>query len=198
MSTVKRPAGDRLVLSPMEPLTSGRSAEAFERPVQQMLRDGYRHMVIDLARVPSIDAQASGPWSAAIRARAATAAACVSRRSRRRSGRSSKTRIWRACSRSTDRSSPRAWRRCRGARSASSSWRRCSGTLVWAGLKWPLELTGLGTVADELTSGKKSSAAGRCRSKSSPMAASSRPPKSKVCSPATSSSSRARYHRPTM
>ena len=41
MSVMKRPAGDRLVRSPMEPLRTGRSAEAFERHVQQSLRSDW-------------------------------------------------------------------------------------------------------------------------------------------------------------
>ena len=39
MSILKRPAGDRLVLSPMVPVTTGGSPEAFERHVQQFQAD---------------------------------------------------------------------------------------------------------------------------------------------------------------
>ena len=36
MSIMRRPAGDRLVLSPMEPLTAGGSAESFDVSGQLM------------------------------------------------------------------------------------------------------------------------------------------------------------------
>jgi anti-anti-sigma factor len=160
MSTVKRPAGDRLVLSPMEPLTSGRSAEAFERHVQQMLRNGYRHLVIDLAGVPSID-------DSGIRAlvRGHTSA-------RRNSGSLRLASLTPAVRQELEDSHLAGvfeiYGSVESARLATLPWRTIRlvllatllcGTLVWAGLKWPLELTGLGTVADELTSGKKGSAA---------------------------------------
>ena len=51
----RRTVGDRLVMSPMEPLVAGGAAEAFERHVQQLFRSGYRHLIVDLSGVPVID-----------------------------------------------------------------------------------------------------------------------------------------------
>jgi anti-anti-sigma factor len=51
----RRTVGDRLVMSPMEPLVAGGAAEAFERHLQQLYRGGYRHLVVDLSGVPLID-----------------------------------------------------------------------------------------------------------------------------------------------
>jgi anti-anti-sigma factor len=161
MATVKRPAGDRLVLAPMEPLTSGRSAEAFERHVQQLLRSGYRHLVIDLGGVPSID-------DAGIRAlvRGHTSA-------RRNGGSLRLASLTPAVKQELEDSHLAGvfeiYGSVEAARLATLPWRTirlvalaallCGG-LVWAGLKWPTELTGIGDVAEEaLTSGKKGSAA---------------------------------------
>ncbi|RPJ63823.1 MAG: STAS domain-containing protein [Acidobacteria bacterium] len=44
-----------LVLSPHEPLVAGGPAEDFERYVQGLFRQGYRHLVTDLRNVPSVD-----------------------------------------------------------------------------------------------------------------------------------------------
>src|SRR5215212_11304273 len=52
---VNKPAGDRLVLSPLEPLVAGGRAEAFESQLRELYRNGYRHLVIDLTGVPIID-----------------------------------------------------------------------------------------------------------------------------------------------
>src|SRR5206468_601956 len=90
MAALKRPVGDRLVLSPQEPLVAGGAAENFEQNIRELYRKGYRHLVADLSGVASID-------SAGVRA------------------------------------------------------------LVWMGLRWPLELTGVGDVADELISGGRKS-----------------------------------------
>src|ERR687890_52913 len=51
----RRPVGDRLVMSPMEPLVAGGAAEAFERQLQQLYRTGYRHLVVDLSGVAALD-----------------------------------------------------------------------------------------------------------------------------------------------
>src|SRR5688572_25651491 len=50
-----RLAGARMLLSPREPLVAGGAAEAFERQLQQLIRDGYRSLVVDLAAVEAID-----------------------------------------------------------------------------------------------------------------------------------------------
>src|SRR5215216_2332289 len=51
----RRPAGDRLAMSPMEPLVAGGAAEAFDRQLQQLYRSGYRHLVVDLSGVGAVD-----------------------------------------------------------------------------------------------------------------------------------------------
>jgi anti-anti-sigma factor len=45
----------RIVLSPRESLVAGGAAEGFERQLQQLLRSGRTHLVIDLSSVPTID-----------------------------------------------------------------------------------------------------------------------------------------------
>jgi anti-anti-sigma factor len=162
MSIVRRPAGDRLVLSPMEPLIAGGSAESFERHVQQLLRSGgYRHLIVDLAGVPSID-------DAGIRAlvRGHTSA-------RRLGGGLRLASLTPEVVRQLEESHLggvfEIYNSVDAARLATMPWHTirlvaaaailCSA-LVWAGLKWPVELTGIGEVAEEaLTSGKKGAAA---------------------------------------
>lgn len=55
MSVDQHAAGSRLVLSPHEALVAGGPAEEFEQRVQALLRGGYRHLVVDLSKVPAID-----------------------------------------------------------------------------------------------------------------------------------------------
>src|SRR6185503_18380660 len=50
-----RLGGARMLLSPREPLVAGGAAEAFERQLQQLIRAGYRNLVVDLAAVEAID-----------------------------------------------------------------------------------------------------------------------------------------------
>jgi anti-anti-sigma factor len=47
--------GNRLVLSPQEPIVGGGAAEAFERHLQKLFRSGYRDLIVDLSGVPVID-----------------------------------------------------------------------------------------------------------------------------------------------
>jgi anti-anti-sigma factor len=47
--------GSRLVLSPQEPLIAGGPAEELERRVQELFRQGYRHVLVDLRSVPLAD-----------------------------------------------------------------------------------------------------------------------------------------------
>jgi anti-anti-sigma factor len=47
--------GDRLLLSPREPLLAGGPAEAFESQLRQLVRSGHKHLVVDLASVSAID-----------------------------------------------------------------------------------------------------------------------------------------------
>jgi anti-anti-sigma factor len=56
MAASTRPAmGSRLVLSPQEALVSGGPAEELEKRVQDLFREGYRHVVVDLRAVPLAD-----------------------------------------------------------------------------------------------------------------------------------------------
>lgn len=56
MADSSRPApGSRLVLSPQEALVSGGPAEELEHRVQELFRQGYRHVVVDLRGVPMAD-----------------------------------------------------------------------------------------------------------------------------------------------
>src|SRR5215813_10025768 len=47
--------GDRLLLSPREPLLAGGAAEAFESQLRQLVRSGHKNLVVDLGGVTSID-----------------------------------------------------------------------------------------------------------------------------------------------
>jgi len=154
MSVSRRAVGDRIVLSPQEPLAAGGAAEAFERHVQQLFRNGYRHLVLDLSGVPSID-------SAGIRAlvRGHTSA--------QRIGGSLRLAAATAPVKKVLELSHLAgvfemYDSVEAARMASWPWRTIQiaaagsllcGALVWAGLRWPVELTGLGDAAEPLLTG---------------------------------------------
>jgi anti-anti-sigma factor len=55
MSLTEGGVGQRLVLSPTEGLLAGGPAEQFEARVQRLLRDGHKHLLVDLRSVPRID-----------------------------------------------------------------------------------------------------------------------------------------------
>jgi len=55
MASPKQFTGGRILLSPREPLVAGGAAEAFEHQLQQLVRQGYRSIVIDLSSVKGID-----------------------------------------------------------------------------------------------------------------------------------------------
>src|SRR5262245_35777064 len=55
MAAAAKGVGNRLVLSPQEPIVGGGAAEAFERDLQRQFRRCYRDLIVDLAAVPSID-----------------------------------------------------------------------------------------------------------------------------------------------
>lgn len=55
MAVSQQSVGDRLLLSPREPLVAGGAAEAFELQLRQLVRTGHRNLVIDLAGVAAID-----------------------------------------------------------------------------------------------------------------------------------------------
>src|SRR5262245_12034224 len=47
--------GDRLLLTPREPLLAGGAAEAFESQLRQLVRTGHRNLLVDLSGVSAID-----------------------------------------------------------------------------------------------------------------------------------------------
>jgi anti-anti-sigma factor len=159
-SASKRPPSNRLVLSPLEPLVAGGAAEAFERDLQQLVRTGHRQLVVDLSGVHSID-------SAGIRAlvRGHTSAmrlggrlrlAAVPPLVRRVLDLARLTSVF-EIHESIDAARIAAWP-WRAVRLSVAASVLCS-VLVWAGLKWPLELTGLGDIGAALESGRRGAAA---------------------------------------
>jgi anti-anti-sigma factor len=161
MSASRRPVGDRLVLSPQEALVAGGAAEAFERHVQQLFRSGYRHLVVDLGGVRSLD-------SAGIRAlvRGHSSAQRIGGSLRLAAPNPEVSRVLElahlagvfAIYASVDAARLATWP-WRTIRIAAAGAVLCTG-LVWAGLRWPVELSGIGEAAEEaLTGGKKAAAA---------------------------------------
>jgi anti-anti-sigma factor len=138
--------GDRLVMSPMEPLVAGGAAETFERHVQQLFRTGYRHLVVDLSGVPVID-------SAGIRAfvRGHTSAQRVGGTLRLAAAPAAVSRVLELANLagvfemypSVEAARMAAWP-WRAIRIAAAGALLCTA-LVWAGIRWPLELSGLST-----------------------------------------------------
>jgi anti-anti-sigma factor len=135
--------GDRLVMSPMEPLVAGGAAETFERHVQQLFRNGYRHLIVDLSGVPAID-------SAGIRAfvRGHTSAQRVGGTLRLAAAPAAVSRVLELANLagvfeiypSVEAARMAAWP-WRAIRIAVAAALLCSA-LVWAGLQWPMELAG--------------------------------------------------------
>jgi anti-anti-sigma factor len=156
MAALKRPVGERLVLSPQEPLVAGGAAENFEQNIRELFRRGYRHLVVDLSGVSSID-------SAGVRAlvRGHTTAQRVGGSLRLASPTDAVARVLELAHlaavfeiyASVDAARLAAWP-WRTIRIAAAGAALC-GALVWMGLRWPLELTGVSEVADELVSGGK-------------------------------------------
>ena len=161
MPAPRRPVGDRFVLSPQEALVAGGAAEAFERHIQQLFRSGYRHLVVDLRGVPSMD-------SAGIRAlvRGHSSAQRLGGSLRLAAPEPAVSRVFDLAHLtgvfeiypSVDGARIAAWP-WRTIRIATAGAVLCTA-LVWAGLRWPVELTGIGEAAEEaLTSGKKAGGA---------------------------------------
>ena len=158
MSAPRRPVGDRLVLSPQEALVAGGAAEAFERHVQELFRSGYRHLVVDLRGVPSMD-------SAGIRAliRGHTSAQRAGGGLRLAAPEPAVSRVLDLAhlagvfdiyaSVDAARLATWPWRTIRIAAAGAA----LCGTLVWAGLQWPVELTGLGDAAETALTSTKGS-----------------------------------------
>jgi anti-anti-sigma factor len=55
MASVSKGLGNRLVLSPQEPIVGGGAAEAFERHLQKLFRSGYRDLIVDMRGVAALD-----------------------------------------------------------------------------------------------------------------------------------------------
>lgn len=156
---INKPAGDRLVLSPLEPLVAGGPAEAFETQLRQLYRNGHRHLVIDLTGVSMID-------SAGIRAlvRGHTTAQRV-QGTLRLAALKPKVRDTLETSHlggvfdiyeSTEAARLAAWP-WRTIRIAIAGTILCGG-LVWAGLRWPVQLAGISEVAEEAITGGRRTA----------------------------------------
>ena len=153
--TASRLGSARMLLSPREPLVAGGAAEAFEQQLQQLIRAGYRNLVVDLAEVDSID-------SAGIRAlvRAHTSArrvegtlrlAAAGRRVSEVIELSHLGGIFQRYE-SVDAAKIAAWP-WEAIRAAAGGLALCV-VLVWAGLRWPAELSGFGqAVTTAITGG---------------------------------------------
>lgn len=152
-----RSASDRLVLSPQEPLVAGGAAEAFEREIQTLFRRGQRHLILDMSGVPSMD-------SAGIRAlvRGHTTSQRLGGSLRLAAMRPKVIEVLDA---SHLGSIFETYKSVDAARLAAWPWKQirtiaigallCTG-LVWIGLRWPMELTGLDPVTESmLESGRK-------------------------------------------
>jgi anti-anti-sigma factor len=153
----RRPDADRLVLSPQEPLVGGGAAETFEKDIQQLFRRGQRHLIVDMGAVAAID-------SAGIRAlvRGHTTAQRLRGGLRLAAPRPS---VLATLETSRLASIFEIYDSVDAARLATFPWRTLAvvvagaalcGTLVWAGLKWPMQLVGLDPITQEaLESGRR-------------------------------------------
>jgi anti-anti-sigma factor len=158
MSASKWSVGDRVVLSPREPLVAGGAAEAFERHLQQISRSGHRQLVIDLSGVQGID-------SAGIRAlvRGHTSALRLGGRLRLAAPSPAVRRVLELLNllsvfeiyESTDAARIASWP-WRTIRIAAAGAVLCS-VLVLAGLRWPVELATPGG-AESLVTGRDGAA----------------------------------------
>ena len=144
---------------------AGGAAEAFERHVQQLFRSGYRHLVVDLSGVPVID-------SAGIRAfvRGHTSAQRVGGTLRLAAAPAAVSRVLELAHlagvfemyASVEAARMAAWP-WKTIRIAAAGALLCVA-LVWAGMRWPLELSGIidtGTTALPGTGSQAPAMAGR-------------------------------------
>jgi anti-anti-sigma factor len=148
MGVHRRPAGDRLVLSPQEPLVAGGAAENFEENIRQLFRRGHRNLVIDLSGVTSID-------SAGVRAlvRGHTTAQRVQGSLRLASPSTAVSTVLEVSHlaavfeiyRSVDAAKLAAWP-WRTIRITVAGAALCAA-LVYIGLRWPVELSGVSDAA---------------------------------------------------
>ncbi len=137
-------------MSPQEPLVGGGAAEAFEQEIQQLFRRGQRHLIIDMSGVPVID-------SAGIRAlvRGHTTSQRLGGSLRLAAMRTAVTAVLEA---SRLAAIFDTYASVEAARLAAWPWRKvriviagavlCTA-LVWIGLKWPLQLTGMEQVTQK-------------------------------------------------
>jgi anti-anti-sigma factor len=146
-----RPVADRLVLSPQVPLVAGGAAEAFERDIQQLFRAGQRHLIIDMSGVTMMD---SGGIRALVRGH--TTAQRLGGNLRLAAMRPAVSQVLDASRLS---SIFITYESVEAARLAAWPWRKLRvlaagaalcGALVWVGMKWPLELTGLDPVTQQM------------------------------------------------
>jgi anti-anti-sigma factor len=154
MSPSSRFGGDRMLLSPREPLVAGGAAEAFERQLQQLVRDGYKSLVIDLSGVTAID-------SAGIRAlvRGHTSARRVEGSLRLAAARPQVASVIELSHLS---GIFEIYESVDAARIASWPWQTIRvaaggialcGVLVWLGFTWPLQLAGLDETLERTLTG---------------------------------------------
>ena len=146
----------------MEPLVAGGAAEEFERHVQELFRSGYRNLVVDLSGVRMLD-------SAGIRAlvRGHTTGRRVGGTLRLAAAPADVAKVLELAHLagvfeiydSVDAARMASWP-WRTIRIATAGAVLC-GALVYGGLEWPVELTGIGDAAETLfTSGAKKGPAG--------------------------------------
>jgi anti-anti-sigma factor len=143
-----------MILAPREPLVGGGAAEAFEQQLQRLIRDGYRNLVVDLSSVEVID-------SAGIRAlvRAHTSARRVDGTLRLAGARRKVSEVLELSHlggifqmyESVDAAKIAAWP-WDAIRAAAGGMALCA-MLVWAGFRWPVELSGLGEAATSALAG---------------------------------------------
>ena len=160
MAAPSQAVGDRLLLSPREPLLAGGPAEAFEAQLRQLIRGGHRDLVVDLGGVTSID-------SAGIRAlvRGHTSAQRAGGNLRLAAARPAVSKVLEL---SHLAAIFETYESVEAAKLAAWPWKEVAvtiggillcGGLVWAGLKWQIELAGLNeTVDDIIAAGGKQSA----------------------------------------
>lgn len=145
--------GDRLLLSPREPLLAGGAAEAFELQLRQLVRTGHKSLVIDLAGVTAID---SAGIRALVRGHTST---------QRAGGHLRLAAAGPAVSRMLEVSHLadifESYESVDAAQATSMPWKHirlvlagtvlCGG-MLWAGLTWPAQLAGIAD-ASTLTGG---------------------------------------------
>jgi anti-anti-sigma regulatory factor len=146
-----------VVVAP-EALVAG-AADAFERQVQQIFRGAYRHLVVDLSRVPAI---AGAGLRALAKARTAgervggsvrLAAAAPTVASRLQTALPTAFELYGSVRAARVAAWP--WRTIRIAAAGTA----LCGVLVWSGLRWPVELAGIPAAAEQLPGAARAHAA---------------------------------------